>query len=221
MVLAIYGSGGVGRELVDLAEDANRITKEWERIIFIDDITEEKMVYGIPVYTFQEVVEDFELRTQVEVVVALGTPTSREDLYNKVKDYGFPLGRIISPKASISHSAKIGEGTVIHNATVSSNVSIGDNCYIGDRSVIGHDTQIGDHTMVIGLAAICGKCTIGNRVFIGPSASICDGITIEDDCLVAMSAALFKSMEKESKAMGNPAVISARKMNNPLFRNKR
>ena len=35
MNLAIYGAGGLGRELLDLAEYINKSTKKWNKIFFV------------------------------------------------------------------------------------------------------------------------------------------------------------------------------------------
>lgn len=55
MILLIYGSGGFGREVYDLAKRINHKENRWSEISFIDDIREENNLNGIRVYKFQEI----------------------------------------------------------------------------------------------------------------------------------------------------------------------
>ena len=52
-IIAIYGCGGLGREIADLVSRLNK----WERIVFVDDSVKSKVVDGIEVYSFDEVIK--------------------------------------------------------------------------------------------------------------------------------------------------------------------
>lgn len=47
MVLGIYGSGGLGREVLELAKQINAISNRWSKIIFIDDMKPEGTYTGV------------------------------------------------------------------------------------------------------------------------------------------------------------------------------
>lgn len=53
MILAIYCAGGMGRKVLDLARAVNR----WERIVFVDDVTPQRVCNGAPVYRFSDIEE--------------------------------------------------------------------------------------------------------------------------------------------------------------------
>ena len=46
MILAIYGTGGTGREVHEIASSMNGDGTRWSEIVFIDDVTEERSLYG-------------------------------------------------------------------------------------------------------------------------------------------------------------------------------
>jgi hypothetical protein len=41
MILGIYGSGGLGREIYDIAARRNSVSSLWNQIVFIDDFMDE------------------------------------------------------------------------------------------------------------------------------------------------------------------------------------
>ena len=100
MTLAIYCAGGLGKELIELA----RSLKQWESIVFVDDITDAETYRSATVYRFAEVagIED-----DVEFVIASGEPAVRRALYEKIKKSGYPMATVISPKAGDRKSTRL------------------------------------------------------------------------------------------------------------------
>ena len=52
MILGIYGAGGLGREILVLAQQINEKISKWEDIVFIDDKVEDMILSNIKVYKF-------------------------------------------------------------------------------------------------------------------------------------------------------------------------
>lgn len=198
MILAIYCAGGLGREVIEFARSINR----WENIIFVDDVTGEKIVSGADVFRFSEV-EQF--RGNLEFVIANGEPAVREILYNKVKNAGYPLGTLISPYCSILSKTEIGEGCILYDCVISTNVHVGPNVMMNGRVLIGHDTSIGAHCVLSALSFFGGDTHIGNRVYIAPGAMIKDRIRIGDDAIVSLGAVILRNVRAMSIMVGNPA----------------
>lgn len=98
---------------------------------------------------------------------------------------------------------------------------------VGRRLVIEHfggiiisgDTVIGDDVIIrngvtIGLkhTGIAGAPVIGNRVDIGTGAKILGAIHIGDDVAIGANAVVLKDVPANSLAVGVPAVIKPRKL---------
>ena len=95
--LCIYGCGGMGREIADLSYRINK----WEKIIFIDDITKNRVVDEVPVFTFEEALTKFD-RTELEFIVSLGEPSLRKLLYEKLDKSNLKYINIIDPNFYLS-----------------------------------------------------------------------------------------------------------------------
>ena len=90
MNIAIYGSGGAGKEVFDLLEETPEERKKWDEIVFIDDTVPSGEYWSCRRFTF----EDFRKvmsPEEAKVVIAVGEPKAREDLYNRVKEAGYSL----------------------------------------------------------------------------------------------------------------------------------
>lgn len=198
MILAIYCAGGLGREVIEFARSINR----WENIIFVDDVTSEKVISDANVFRFSEV-EQF--RGNLEFVIANGEPAVREVLYHKIKDAGYPLGTLISPYCSILSKTEIGEGCILYDCVISTNVHIGANVLMNGKVLIGHDTVIGEHSVLSTLNFLGGDTYIGKRVYIAPGAMVKDRIHIGDDAIISLGAVVLRNVRAESIMIGNPA----------------
>ncbi|MDZ3833687.1 MAG: DapH/DapD/GlmU-related protein [Sphingopyxis sp.] len=78
--------------------------------------------------------------------------------------------------------------------------------HIGAGAVIGEEAVVLSHDLTRGLYL---DTRIGERTIIGPRAMILPGISVGADCIVAAGALVNRDMPDGSKAIGNPATITA------------
>lgn len=120
MKLGIYCAGKLGRQAYDVALRVNTVQNRWDKIFFIDDIRKENVYYDTDVYRFADVKK----ASDIEVVIANGTPVHRQALAKKIKQAGMVLTNLIDPSAVFSNRTKIygGGGTRL---TVLGNIESG------------------------------------------------------------------------------------------------
>lgn len=198
MILAIYCAGGMGREVLDLARSVNR----WEQIVFVDDVTSQRVCNGAPVYRFSEI-KCF--KDNIEFVIANGEPSARNLLYDKVKQANYGLTKIISSHCDISSSSNIGKGCILFQSRISPNVCIEDNVAIEFGVDIGHDAVIGKHVVLNSMSFIGGYTHIGERTYIAPGALLKDRISVGRDVIVGLGAVVVRDVLDKSVVVGNPA----------------
>ena len=135
----------------------------------------------------------------------IGYPHKDELDQNRDDIEGCTIGAnsTIRPGAIYS-TAKVGKNTRTgHNFLVRENTVIGDGCLIGTNVVIDNDCVIGDNCSFQTGAYIPTGSRIGDRVFLGPNASLTNDktplrteyklekITVENDVTVGSNATLM------------------------------
>ncbi len=101
----------------------------------------------------------------------------------------------------ISDTAKIGDNAQVWNFSyIGDRTEIGDNVKIGSLVHIDYDVKIGDDCKIEGMAYLPPLTRVGNRVFVGPGATLTNdpypssdkmaGVTLEDGVVVGARAVI-------------------------------
>lgn len=214
MKLAIYGAGGLGKEVYELVKQINAIESRWSGFCFIDDIHPGRELKGHPVVTLNDLSAD-----EYEVAVGVGEPAVRQMMAQKARNAGFRLATLIHPLARISDDVTFGEGCIVcDRAYVSCDCTIGNNVYLQPNCNVGHDCVIGDDSVISAYANLGGTCQIGTRVYIGLNAAIRETTTIGEDTIISMGAIVFNDIGPSVIALGNPARVMRPNENKKVFR---
>lgn len=214
MILGIYGSGGSGREVREIAEQQSI----WREIIFIDDTVETgvfKEIKRMPFESFYQIYDG----DNVEVVIALGEPEYKKTLYYKVKEKKYRLANVVHPMAWISPSAKLEQGSIVHaQSFISSDVLIEENTCIGPGVVIGHDCIVRRNCQIAPNVAFGGYCEVGEGVYIGMNVSVKEEIKIGKNSIIGMGSIVSRDIPENVIALGNPARVMKHKDGTKVFR---
>lgn len=206
MILGIYGAGGLGREVYDLAIRINTISRRWEKIIFIDDFSDEREHEGVKKVKFSAVLD---YKNEFECIIAIGEPSLREFLCKKVLAENINLTTLIDPTAIISPLAKIQEGAIVcEYSTIHAGAKIGCNALIQPFCCIGHDIIVGDHTVLSSYCAPGGGTVFGSRVFVGLHAALKESLNIGNDVIIGMGSIVYRDIPDGATVVGNPARIT-------------
>jgi len=204
MVLGIYGAGGLGREVLELARIINEKVKVWDEIIFIIDGEPENDVNGVKVYSYNDAIEQF--KEKLEVSMGIGEPVIREKLFAKIKKDGIEAATLIHPDVYIPETTEIGNGVIIQIGNfISCNVKIEDYVHIQPHSNIGHNDVLKKGCMVSGFCNLAGGVAIGELTYLGISSCYKEGVSVGNNTIIGMGSAVYKDIPDEVIAMGNPA----------------
>ena len=216
MNLGIYGAGSLGRELYDIAVRINEVSNRWEKVVFIDEVTESKEYYGTEVYHPRK---DIIKQSEYEVIIAIGTPVYRKEVREKITALGLRLTNLIDPTAIVSSTAVLGKGIIVTPySTISSNAVIEDNALIQSYVRVGHDIRIGEDSVISSNVGIGGKTVIGARTYVGMGAVIRDELYIGSDTIVSMGAVVHTDVEAGVTVVGSPARVSRRNESGKVFK---
>ncbi len=213
--LCIYGSGGTGCEIVDMARRIQTRHQTWERIVFVDDFKTESVWYETPVLNFESLSSE---RGNYEFVIAQGEPKNRQNLYTKVTEMGFSCTKVIDPTAIISPTAELADGVIVFPFSfISSHTRISCNVMIEINVIIGHDITVGAHSVISSSTVVGGKCSIGKSTFIGLNATVKDRVAIGDSCILSMGSSVFQDIGHQMIAVGNPARVIRKNDGKAIF----
>ena len=213
--LLIFGSGGISKEVYNLIKDINRINNQkiYDIIGFVaankDEIGNE-IIDSYKVVSSDESVIDFVSDYAViGIVIPIGNPKIKADIYNKVKalrNAVFP--NIIHPSILFNEeNIEIGIGNIITaGVCLTCNIKIGNFNLINLNSTIGHDTEIGDFNVVNPLVAISGNVNLKNECLVGTGAQILQGLNISNNSTIGAGAVVVKDIvEGNTTVVGIPA----------------
>ncbi|MCD8103941.1 MAG: acetyltransferase [Lachnospiraceae bacterium] len=204
MVLAIYGAGGLGREVLELAIAVEKKSPRWEGIVFLDD-RDLGAVRGRRVVSFGSFRREFP-KDSVEIAIAVGEPFTRKKLREMVKEAGYSMAVLVHPAAQVAADCTLMEGAVVHyNVFVSSGAVVGENSYLQPSCVVGHDVRIGRDCVISTFGVIAGSCLVGGQTYIGLSAAIKEQTRIGEGSIIGMGSVVMRDVEGNMVTMGNPA----------------
>jgi len=203
MQLFIYGAGGAGAEILDIAKRIHAQRHRWESMAFVDDVREEPHYCGLPILRFAQMQAQ---AAGCECVIAQGEPVHRQTMFEKLLAAGVRPATLVDPRAIVSESARIEAGAVIWpGAFISNHTNIGRNAMVQVNTVIGHNITVGEHSVVSSCVAVGGGASIGALTFVGMGSAIKEKTRIGDQCIIGMNSSVFTPVDDGLIALGNPA----------------
>lgn len=104
----------------------------------------------------------------------------------------------------IEDFVEIGNNTCIDRAVLGS-TKLSRNVKVDNLVHIAHGVQVGENSLVIANAMVAGSVHIGKNVWIAPSSSIRQKLTIADDSIVGMGSVVVKNVGMGDVVAGVPA----------------
>jgi sugar O-acyltransferase (sialic acid O-acetyltransferase NeuD family) len=115
------------------------------------------------------------------------SPDIRIALFGRLREIGYVLPQIVSPRAHVSRHAGIAEGTIVmHGAIVNAGAVVGYNCILNSLSLVEHDSIVGNHCHIATAAAVNSGVQIGDGTFVGSNSSVRQGTRIGERCVIGM-----------------------------------
>lgn len=182
--LLLVGAGGFGRVVLEHASSQYDCA-------FLDD-GDSSVVNGVPVIGKTSEMEKFFPEYKL-LLVTIGNNTIRERLYKEAATFDYNFPNIIHSSAYISPYASIGAGCVIlNNAVVQNNAKIGDGCILNPGVEAHHDSTIGNYCLIYTNSVIRSLTHVGDRVWIGSTATISTGADVPNDAIIE-DCAVYKA----------------------------
>jgi sugar O-acyltransferase (sialic acid O-acetyltransferase NeuD family) len=207
-MLAIYGSGGFGRELITPARMAlQRLGRNVSELVFIDDnpALRGQMIGEVPVRTLDR------LEAGDEFILAVGDGKARAMLEGRCKAAGLLSFSLFADDFAAGVDVEVGEGAVFcARSMLTASVRIGRQFQCNIYSYVAHDCVIGDYVTFAPSVSCNGNVHIHDYAYVGTGAVIKQGtpdkpLVIGEGAIVGMGAVVTKDVEPGAVVVGNPA----------------
>jgi sugar O-acyltransferase (sialic acid O-acetyltransferase NeuD family) len=208
--IAVFGAGGLGKEVVTTIERINRKEPRWNFVGFYDDGKEK----GTPISRFGKVLggmDDLnEVKEPLDLVIAIGSPHIiryvRERITNSFVSYP---NIIFEPFGCADRETlKMGEGNIIQGGCWTSvDVTIGSFNLLNGMDIIGHDTTIGDYNVIMPDVRVSGEVRIGNENLLGIGSIVLQQMRIGDGVRLGAGSVLMTKPKNGELYLGNPAKL--------------
>jgi len=203
-ILAIFGAGGQGIEILELAKNVNKINKKWDDFIFVNNGDPAEDICGVKVYGLDKAHSLY--KGSLEGIIAVGEPILRDKIAKELVDNSIPGAIIVHPSVAVPSSSSIGEGScVFPGAYISTNSTIGKNVIVSVNAVIGHDAVIKDNVILSVASFVAGMVIVEKNAYIGAGSNVKESITIGEGAVVAIGSTVFRDVAAGEMVMGNPA----------------
>jgi len=202
MKIAIFGTGGHGREVLEYL---------CPKAVFIDDNKNPgTRINGRPVVGGKTLLADRGFLHDYEIIIALGDNKLRGELSRTVLKHGGTLAIAIHASAIFSTHSTIGAGSVVMPyAIVGPNVKIGKYCIINKAARISHDAYLKDGVNISDDATL--TTTVGEEAFIGLHVAVIPRVAIGARAIVGAGAVVTKEVLPDTTVAGVPARVIAKR----------
>lgn len=208
--VAIYGAGGLGRELAALMEQVNKETPTWNLVGFFDDGRQK----GSDVSHFGKVLggaaEVNALSQPLGIIIGVGSPKLRKTIREKITNPIISFPNFIFPDFYDfdPDTFHIGQGNIIsRGCTATVNVTIGNfNLFNGDV-VLSHDDVVGDYNVLMPDARVSGEVTIGDCNLLGSGSIVIQQMHIGNNVRLGAGSVLMTKPRNGNTYIGVPAKI--------------
>ena len=206
--IAIYGAGGLGREI---ASDLDKFFPEDElrRLIgFFDDgksIGEQISHFGKCLGGINELNT---WSTPIEVALCFGDSNTSRIVFGKIANDNVAFPNLIHRDFNIldKDTFRIGKGNIITGGCcVTTNIAIGDFNLLNGSVVFGHDVDVGSYNTFMPGCRISGEVTIGDCCLFGSMSFVKQCLKIGDGVRLSPLSPLLTGPKDNSLYIGNPA----------------
>lgn len=207
--VVIVGSGGFGREVLEIFKAQNELRPTWDILGFIDEdkglnnsiINNYRVLGGLDWLAEHN-------NINLGCVVAIGDCRTRKVVVEILEEMGISFYNAIHPSVLMSDSVELGRGVIICAGSVLTvNIKIGSHVQVNLNCTVGHDAVIGSYCTVSPMVAVNGHDHLGEGVYIGSGVTLIQDVSVGGWSTIGAGAVVVKDIPEKVLAVGIPARV--------------
>ncbi len=207
--LAIIGTGGMGREVLELLQALERAGGQprYEVLGFLTCRADEhgSRVCGLPVLGAEDWLA---AHPGTLAVCAIGDPRGRRRVVEKLGPRGVEFATLVDPTVRLGPNVAVGPGCILCNgAVLTTQVVLGAHVIVNLHATLSHDTQADDFVTVGPGARLTGGVRVGEAAELGAGSVVIPRKTIGRGALVGAGAVVVDDVAADTVVAGNPARV--------------
>ena len=211
--LAIFGAGGLGREVLVLLRQLNAVAPVWDLVGFYDDqppVTD--LIHGL-----RYLGTAAELNATPEplaVAVAVGSSASRAAVVARLTSPQLHFPVLVHPGVSTEsfQHLQIGPGCIITQGCIlTSDIRLGRHVLLNLGCTVGHDAVLDDFCSLMPHANVGGAAYLETGVYLGTNATVLQQVRIGARTVLGAGAVAIRHLPPDCTAVGVPARVVAEK----------
>lgn len=203
--IAIFGTGGFARELLDLVLDQG-----YTEIYFLEStISNNQTLMGFPILSESEMSST----DTIDFVIGIAEPTIRKKIYERYPDLNYP--NLVHSQASLGYGIKNelqnSKGVVIAaGARITNSCHFGDFVIVSFNSTVGHDCILDNYVSIMPGVNISGCVHLKTGTYIGTNATVLPGHlsklkVIDEYSVIGAGSVVLKDTLAHTTYVGAPA----------------
>lgn len=207
--IAIYGAGGLGREVAGGIQRINQAGKgHWQIVGYYDD----NKPIGTQVSHFGKVLggmaELNAVKEPLALAIAVGTPETRKRIFESITNPNITFPNLIAPSFRVldEKTFKMGVGNIIQdNCSVTCDVEIGSHNVFNGSNVLGHDVVVGDFNVLMPGVRISGMVSVGGCNLFGVDSVVLQKVRVGNNVTLGAGSVLMTKPKDGATYIGVPA----------------
>lgn len=205
--LLLWGSGGHGREVLEMVRDLNALRPAWDVRGWLDDDAQRHgaAVAGLPVLGSEEIVLTL---PDASVVIAVGDAAARAGLVARLQSRQLDYATVVHPSARLGCGVEIGAGSMVFpGVTTTIDARLGMHVIVNLGASISHDCEVDDFATLGPGVRLAGNVRVGRGCTLGMQTAVLPGCRIGDGTVVGAGATVIRSLPAGVLAVGTPARV--------------
>ena len=207
--IAIYGAGGLGREVAGGIQRINNAGRQqWDIVGFFDD----NIPVGTQVSHFGQVLGGIDelnaFDEPLALAIAVGSPMTRKQIHDRITNPNISFPNLIAPSFRVldRQTFEIGEGNIIQdNCSVTCDVKIGSFNVMNGSNALGHDVNLGDFNVLMPGVRLSGEVTVGKCNLLGVDSIVLQRVKIGDNVTLGAGSVMMTKPKDGFTYIGVPA----------------